>query len=291
MLKIALDVGGTKLAAARVGNDGTLGDVLTVPTPATGVWAACSQLLLAVAGAGEVGAVGIAAPGPVNVASGMTAPINIPEWRPGFGIVAATRELFPASEVRFAMDGACAALAEHRFGAARGVPDVLGMVVSTGIGGGIVLDGRIARGRTGNAGHVGHIVVPGSEDPCPCGGVGCVEAVASGPASVRWARAQGWHGATGSELSASATGGDEVAVAALHRAGVALGQAIASAAALLDVDMVVVGGGFAQAGPLLWEPLRQSVARHAGLSFINGLRVVPAHLGGLATLVGAGALG
>ncbi len=290
MANIALDVGGTKLAAARVAEDGSLDAILKVATPATGVWDACAALLAKVAGTGTVDRVGIASAGPVDTVAGTTSPINIPDWRGGFGIVAAAQQLFPAARISFAMDGACATWAEHLFGAGRGVPDLLGMVVSTGIGGGVVLDGKIVSGRTGNPGHVGHIVVPGSDDPCACGGIGCVEAVASGPSSVRWARAQGWTGTDGIELSKAADAGDAIAVAALHRAGTAIGQAIASAGALLDMDLVVIGGGFAQAGPLLWEPLQESIARHARLAFLSDLRVVPAVLGGLGTLTGAGAL-
>ena len=290
MTALALDVGGTKLAAARVSENGTLGEVKKTPTPETGVWDACAALLRSVAGEDAVTAVGIASAGPVDTVAGTTAPINIPDWHSGFGIVAAAQDLFPDARIHFAMDGACATWAEYLFGAARGVPNVLGMVVSTGIGGGIVLDGRMISGRTGNPGHVGHIVVPGSTEQCSCGGIGCVETVASGPSSVRWATLQGWEGDDGEQLAKSADAGDPIAVAALQRAGTALGQAIASAGALLDMDLVVVGGGFAQAGPMLWDPLHASLARHARLNFLSDLRVVEAELGGLGTLTGAGAL-
>lgn len=154
----------------------------------------------------------------------------------------------------------------------------------------MVLGGRIVSGRTGNPGHAGHIVVPDSVDRCPCGGIGCVEAVASGPSSVRWARAQGWTGESGIELAQAADAGNAIAVAALQRAGTAIGQAIASAGAVLDVNLVVIRGGFARARPLLWDPLQESIARHARLAFLSDLRVVPAELGGLGTLTGAGAL-
>ncbi len=134
------------------------------------------------------------------------------------------------------------------------------------------------------------MVVPGGTEPCTCGGIGCLETVASGPASVRWARSHGWRGATGVELAKAAADGDAVAMAALDRAGTALGQAIASAAALIDVDLAVIGGGFAQAGPPLWDPLRRAAERHARWSFVSNLRVVPAELGAAGTLVGAGGL-
>ncbi|MGX7733105.1 ROK family protein [Rhodococcus sp. 2H158] len=290
MVTLALDVGGTKMAAARVRADGTLAAPRTVPTPAAGVWAACAELLRRVAAGAEVTAVGIASAGPVDTGAGSVAPINIGEWARGFGLVDAVRGLFPRSRVRLAVDGAAAALAEHRLGAGRGATDLVGVVVSTGIGGGLVLGGRIAGGRTGNAGHIGHMVSSVGADPCACGGVGCIETVASGPAAVRWARQHGWSGADGAALARAAGAGDPVAVAALGRAGAALGEVFASAAALVDVDLVVVGGGFAQAGEPMWRPMREAAARHARLPFLTGLEIVPARLAAVGTLTGAGIL-
>jgi len=290
VVALALDIGGTKIAAGIVDADGTVPRPATTPTPATGVADACAALLREVAGTATITSVGIACAGPVDTVAGSASPINIDEWSGGFGLVDAVQDVFPGVPARLAMDGAAAALGEHHHGAGRGVPDLLSLVVSTGIGGGVVLGGRIATGRTGNAGHIGHLVVTGGTEPCTCGGVGCLETVASGPSSVRWARAHGWCGTTGVELARAAADGDDVAVAALDRAGTALGQAIASAAALLDVDLAVIGGGFAQAGPPLWDPMRRAAARHARLSFVANLRVVPAELGASGTLVGAGVL-
>ncbi|MER5838223.1 ROK family protein, partial [Streptomyces sp. NPDC002130] len=262
----------------------------SVPTPQTDPWRACAALLERVADGRDVDGVGIACAGPVDTDAGVVAPINISEWAQGFELVAGVRSVFPDAGTALAMDGAAAALAEFHHGAGRGTPNLLSLVVSTGIGGGIVLGGEIARGRTGNAGHIGHLVVPGSAEPCSCGGVGCLETVASGPSAVRWARSQGWTGTTGRQLAESAHSGDTIAVDSLHRAGTALGGAIASAAALLDVDLAVIGGGFAQSGTPLWEPMLDAAARHARLSFIQELRIVPAELGGAGTLTGAGLL-
>jgi glucokinase len=278
-MRLALDIGGTKMAAGVVSEDGRVPVFDSVPTPQTDPWGACAALLERVADGRDVDGVGIACAGPVDTDAGVVAPINITEWAQGFELVAGVRSVFPDAGTALAMDGAAAALAEFHHGAGRGTPNLLSLVVSTGIGGGIVLGGEIARGRTGNAGHIGHLVVPGSSEPCSCGGVGCLETVASGPSAVRWARSQGWSGNT-----------DAIAVDALHRAGTALGGAIASAAALLDVDLAVIGGGFAQSGAPLWEPMLDAAARHARLSFIAGLRIVPAELGGAGTLTGAGLL-
>ncbi|MEV5836406.1 ROK family protein [Nocardia sp. NPDC052112] len=290
MMVLALDIGATKFAAGVVSAGRKVRDVRRVDVPRESVWAACRDLLLEVAGDSTVSAIGIGTAGPVDVRTGVTRPLNIPEWKPGFPIVTEVQRLFPSAAVRFASDGACLVLAEHHVGALRGIPNGLAMTVSSGIGGGIIADGRVVLGRTGNAGHVGHIVVPGWDVPCECGGVGCVEAIASGMSSVRWAREQGWRGETGAGLAKAAHTGNEIALAALHRAGTALGTAIASAAATLDIDRVVIGGGFAQSGEPLWEPLRAALTRHSGLDFLHALQVVPSRITNGATLVGAGVL-
>ncbi|MCJ0978471.1 ROK family protein [Rhodococcus sp. ARC_M12] len=290
MTALALDIGGTKMTAALVGDDGRPQNPVTAPTPESEVWVTCARLLRETADGKVIDRIGVACSGPVDLTAGSVAPINIDEWKNGFALRDQIAEIFPDADIRLAMDGSAAALGEHRFGAAVGVPDVLSLVVSTGIGGGLVLGGQIVAGASGNAGHIGHIVVPGSTTPCACGGIGCVETVSSGPSAVRWAREQGWTGSTGTELAADATAGEPVAITSLQRAGVALGQAIASAVALVDVRMVVIGGGFAQAGPPLWNPIQESIALHARLAFLDGLQVVPAALGGLGTLAGAAAL-
>lgn len=290
MTALALDVGGTKLAAAIVADDATPLEPKSVPVPVTGVWDSCAALLRDVAGTEPVTAVGIAAAGPVDAARGTVSPINITEWAGGFPLVDAVRSLFPGARVRLALDGAAATLGEQRFGAGRGAADLLGVVVGTGIGGGLVIGGRIVAGRTGNAGHIGHIVSAYGTAVCACGGVGCIETVASGPSAVRWAQTHGWEGTDGAALAADAQAGVGVAAAALERAGTALGQVIASATALTDVERVVVGGGFAQSGTHLWRPMLASASRHARLGFLRELQIVPAELGALGTLAGASLL-
>ncbi|MEU4418045.1 ROK family protein [Nocardia salmonicida] len=290
MAVLALDIGATKFAAGLVDPHYGLHGVRRVAAVSDDPWARCRQLLVAVADDNEVSAVGIGSAGPVDVPAGMIRPLNLAAWRDGFAIVEQVRTLFPNAVVRLAIDGACLVLAEHRVGGLRGVDNGLALTVSSGVGGGIIADGRVVVGRTGNAGHLGHIVVPGDDTACPCGGVGCVEAVASGMSSVRWARARGWAGESGVELAEAAHGGDPIALAALARAGTALGQAISSAAALLDVDRVVISGGFAQSGEPLWGPLRAAVARHSRLEFIQDLSVRLSTLSEGATLVGAGVL-
>jgi glucokinase len=195
--------------------------------------------------------------------------------------------------VRLHGDGLCMALGERWRGAGRDAKFMLGMVVSTGVGGGLVLDGLPYDGRTGNAGHVGHVVVDPDGEPCTCGGRGCVETIASGPRMTRWARENGWDApaeADAKVLAEAAAAGDVVALRAYKRGATAVAAMIASVGAVCDIDLVVVGGGVAKSGPVLFDPLHEALASYAGLDFIRGLRVVPAELGGDAGLVGAAAL-
>lgn len=296
---LALDVGGTKIAAGLIDTDGTLLYTATRPTRGDQgpevVWAVVAELLgdvLAKAG-GRVAAVGIGSAGPVDVNAGTVSPINIPGWH-GFALRDRVAAAVPGVPVRLGGDGVCMALGEHRYGAGRGTRSMLGMVVSTGVGGGLVLDGAPFHGRTGNAGHVGHVVVDADGEPCRCGGRGCVETISSGPALVRWALANGWTPETAEAdakaLAAAAEAGDPVARRAFRRGAEALAAMIASVAAVCDLDLVVIGGGVGKSGALLFDPLRAALSEHARLDFLAGLHVVPAELGGDAGLVGAAAL-
>ncbi len=288
MAVLALDIGGTKIAAALVSDDGAVQRSVRGPTLAD-PWPVCQALLEQVRGSADVTGVGVGSGGPMHWPAGILSPLNIPGWR-HFPLRDRLAESYPGVPVRVHNDAACLAVGEHWRGAGRGVGDMLGMVVSTGVGGGLVLGGRLVDGATGNAGHIGHVVVePGGPD-CGCGGQGCLEAVARGPAVVAWAQAHGSAATDGVSLAALAGHGDPVAIAALERAGTAVGIGTASAAALLDVRLIVVGGGLAQSGASFWEPLQAAYARHARLEFLQGARVVPAALGGEAGLVGAAAL-
>ena len=298
MLTLCLDIGGTKIAAGLADAAGALVHTATRPTPvaagADAVWAAVAAMIAdALRAAGDaVGGVGIASAGPVDLDSGTVSPINIGCWR-GFPLRDKVAAAVPGVPVRLGGDGVCMALGEHWVGAGRDARFLLGMVVSTGVGGGLVLDGMPYDGRTGNAGHVGHVVVEPDGRPCTCGGRGCVETVASGPSMARWARAHGWSAPPDSgarELADAAVAGDAVALAAFRRGATALAAMIASVAAVCDLDLVVVGGGVAKSGGLLFDPLRAALGDYAALSFLSGLRVVPAGLGGAAGLVGAARL-
>jgi glucokinase len=297
-LTLCLDIGGTKIAAGLADPDGVLVHTVIRPTPsgagAEDVWAAVDAAIAEAlrAAGGAVAAVGIGSAGPIDLTGGSVSPVNITSWR-GFPLRDRVAAAVPGVPVRLAGDGLCMALGEHRRGAGRGAHFMLGMVVSTGVGGGLVFDGVPYAGRTGNAGHVGHVVVERDGRPCACGGRGCVETVASGPWLVRWSRENGWAappGAGARDLAAAATAGDPVAQRAFHRGATALAAMIASVGAACDLDLVVIGGGVAKSGGLLFDPLRAALGEYARLDFLRALRVVPAELGGEAGLVGAARL-
>jgi len=307
MSVLAVDVGGTKLAVAVVDGTGKVVRAARAPTPsgpradAETLWDALDRLVtsLLTGSPPEDGldGVGIGCGGPMTWPDGEVSPLNIPGWR-GFPLRARMAERFPDLPVRLHNDAVCMAVGEHWRGSGRNRRDMLGMVVSTGIGGGLVLDGRLVDGAAGNAGHIGHVVVEPDGPLCSCGGYGCLEAVASAPNLVRWALDNGWSGParpgadgpTGHELVDDARRGHPVALRALRRAGGAIGIGIASASHLLDLETVAIGGGLSQAGPLLFEPLEESLRRHLTLSFARGVQVVPAALGQDAGLVGAAGL-
>lgn len=290
MTILALEIGPTRLAVGRINAESGTQDTYEVPTPSHSVWEHCQELLKRAAGDEPVVAVGVAASGPIDMAASVVASTAIPEWRAGFAIDKAIKELFPQAVVPLALDGVCHAMAERQFGAARDVLDSAVVNVSARITGGITIGGLSLVGRTGNAGHIGHVLVPGFDDVCDCGGHGCLEAVAGGTALVRWARARGWSGNNESALIQAAQAGEDTAITALGRAGTALGRAIVSVAALLDLDLVVVGGTIAAAGPSLWSPLGHAVSDHARLGYLPGLRVLPSPLGNDGILAGAGLL-
>ena len=297
---LAVDLGGTKVETALVDDTGALlegsrhrrptGNASPSPVLEAAVTEAVQAALAALPAWASLRGVGIGSAGPINVAIGAVSPLNIPAWR-DYPLRDLVASLVPAgTPVTLRMDGLCIALAEHWVGAGRGYDNVMGMIVSTGIGGGLILAGNAVAGPTGNAGHIGHVEVGGFDDPCLCGGIGCVEAIASGPKTVAWANRQGWVGATGEELAASYAAGDAIARAAVERSGRAIGQAIASASSLDDLDIVAIGGGFSHVSPDIFDHIRAAIAKRTEFGFVTKTKVVPSGLSGSGPLVGAAAL-
>lgn len=289
---LAIDIGGTKLAAALVDGSGSVLRSGTRPTPPQDVMDALAGLIAEVTADGPApAAAGIGCAGPLDLAHGTVSPVNMPSWR-GFPVRDRVRELTGLPTV-LAGDAQVFALGEHWLGAGRGSAALLGIVVSTGIGGGLVFDGVPLLGPNGNAGHVGHMCVDPYGETCECGGRGCVERYASGPNLARWARENGWQPAGTPDaraLAGDAEAGDAVALAAFERGTRALAAMIASTAAATEVTDVVIGGGVSAAGRVLFDPLAKALDEIGGLAFVRAVRVHPSTLGVQASLAGAAKL-
>jgi glucokinase len=300
---LAVDVGGTKLAAAVAEESGRLLASERVATPpadsADELFDALAELCRRVLHAAEVDvvAIGVGSGGPMVFPDGIVSPLNIPIWR-SFPLRDRLASLFDVPCV-VDNDAKALALGEHWRGAGKGSDNMLGMVVSTGVGGGIILNGRLLDGFAGNAGHVGHIIVWPGGPVCSCGANGCVEGVSSGSGLARRlvaAIASGAEtclvpGGTAADIARAARNGDVLAVELYRTAGEGVGRGIASAAALLDLELVVIGGSIALLSwDLLGPPLLEELARSARLDFTRSVRVVHAELGDAAGLYGAARL-
>ena len=279
---LAVDVGGTKLAAGVVDDHGRLLRRAAIPTHSDAgstqdgeeLFVRLAELIDGVlAGREEVVACGVGCGGPMTAGGEEVSPLNIPAWR-GFPLRARLAERF-ALPTFVDNDAKALALGEGWVGAAAGKRDFLAMVVSTGVGGGIVLDGRLLDGRAGNAGHIGHIVVEPDGRRCACGGVGCLEAEASGTA-IR--------ALTGKPAEDAGT---EV----IERTGKLVGRAVASVANLLDLDLAVVAGSVALGfGAPFFAAAQRTLTDSARLDFSAAARIVPAGLGDEGPLIGAAAV-
>ncbi|GAA3773860.1 ROK family protein [Plantactinospora mayteni] len=304
---LALDIGGTKLAVGVVTADGSTQGVLVEPTRREEGWPVVTRRLFELghraieqAGVGQVRAVGIACGGPLDAPAGvLLCPPHLPGWIDvPIGPLAAD-----SFGVPFALenDATVGAIAEYRFGAGRGTGTMLYLTVSTGVGGGAIIDGGLHHGAAGNGGEFGHLTVHRGGRLCSCGRRGCVEAYASGTSiaeRVREALADGVPSSlaalpapTAADVSAAATAGDPLAAEVWAETVDLLGTAVTDLVNVFEPDLVVLGGGVTRAGAMLIDPIRELVAREAMAPAGRAARVVRAELGDLVCVVGAGAIG
>jgi len=241
--------------------------------------------------------VGICCPGPLDHQTGIVIdPPNLPGWRhvPLRGMLAERL----GRPVCLEHDAKAAAWGEFHFGAGRGQKSMVYVVVGTGVGAAIIVDGQLYRGGNNSAGEVGHITLERDGEPCSCGRRGCVETRLSGPSLARrYSEALGRAGrdapagaVTGEQVTHWAAQGDPLASEILEQAGRALGMAIASLAMIMDIDFYVVGGSVAKAGDLLLEPARRAVPDHAFASVAGRVRILASGLGEDAAILGCGLL-
>lgn len=277
-LALAVDVGGTKMAAALVDEHGEFGRRATVPTPnpaeAEEVFDALMTIVVEVGGGERLVCCGVGCGGPMTRGGETVSPLNIPGWRD-----------FPlrdrlAERVGVATfvdnDAKALALAEGWRGAALGESNFLAMVVSTGVGGGVVVDGRLLDGSSGNAGHIGHVIVVPDGRRCECGARGCLEAEASGPSIAA---------ITGRPPA-------EASPKIVARTGRLVGRAVAAVANVCDVRLCVTGGSVALGfGAPFFSAAQDELDADARLLFSRGARIVPAGSGVDGPLLGAAAVG
>jgi len=304
---LAVDMGATNLRAAIVDAEGNLGARLQVPTP-TGVegGAIVSALigllrLVAEESPAPPAAVSIASAGLIDAVQGH---VVFSPNAPGFRNLPVTGPVSDAFGIPCYIenDASAAALGEHRFGAARGYSHVVHVTVGTGIGGGLVLDGRLYRGARGFAGEIGHIVLDPAGPPCNCGSRGCLEAMASGTAFAARARAVlsagrspalaaivGSEEPSGEHLHQAALQGDRVCEAEIRHAGHVLGIGIGSLVNVLNPEVVTISGGLLVLGDMYFGPMKEALASFAyGPS--SGVSVLFSALGEDAGLLGAAAV-
>lgn len=278
---LAVDIGGTKATVATIDTAFRIlyrREISTGSAPdlELALEAATNEVLSATTG--DLIGVGIGSAGPLDLKEGTISPVNIPNWRP-FRVVEFFRTITKSENVVLHGDGMAVADAEHQLGAGRGSRNMLGMVVSTGVGGGLVLDGKLFAGETGNVSFFGHHSINHTGIRCTCGRIGCVEAYASGPSMVRRANELGWSGEDFISLAESARSGDDRALTAIDEGAHALSVAIINVAAINDLELVVIGGGVSHAGDIYWNPLLRHIdAETAHISFLRDLTIKKAEL-------------
>ena len=288
---LAIDVGATKVAVGLVTLSGQVLARIDVNSKAgtiaelNGSLADAIKKVMATPDVVVVGA-GIGSAGPIDNVKGTINPVNIPHWV-DFSLVDFVREVSGLASVRIIGDASALAYAEFVLGAGRGATNLMGIVVSTGIGGGVVLNGAFHVGRTGNAGMIGHSVVVQGGNECACGQRGCVEAYSSGTNMAKD------FGADNFEVVASAArSGDVAAVAAIEKGAAVLALGLLNAVALMDLDTIVVGGGVMLADDVYWPILVKHFEKEMKvLNFPGNVALKKATLGKDSGLVGAGLVG
>lgn len=277
MHAIGIDIGGTKIAGALVDEDGGIVTEARVPTPSTTALIEDDvvSMVTALAAGRTIEGVGVAAAGFIDAAQSTVYYAPNISWRnEPFQARLATRLNLP---VVIDNDANAAGWAEFRFGAGRLVSDMVMLTIGTGVGGAIVTDDRLFRGGFGAGAELGHMRLIPDGYPCGCGQHGCLEQYGSGRALLRFANDLADAGGigqvladrraevgalTGHDISDLIVGGDGGAIAALRQLGHWLGQGCASLGAVLDPQLFVIGGGVAQAGELLLEPIRTAYLEH-----------------------------
>jgi glucokinase len=293
---LGLDIGGTKIAAGVVDADGAVRGFVSAPTeaqrgPEDGIARLFDLGRRAVDEAGvawdEIAAVGIGCGGPLDSKNGiLIAPLHLTGWT-DIPLAQLASETLGRPAV-LDNDAVAACAGEHRYGAGRGTSDMVYLTISTGVGGGVVIDGQLHRARSGNGGELGHVTVDWHGRRCRgCGRRGCLEAYCSGTSIAERAHEAGMHGASAADVAQAALAGNAIAAKLWDETCEALACGIVSIANLFEPEVVVLGGGVMRTGEQLLSPVRELVAEQV----IGGpVRVVAAENGDAVGVVGAAAV-
>lgn len=297
-LALAVDIGGTKVDAALVLADGTIrtasrhrvetGSTATRDELTSALDAAVTTALAALTPEDTLIGVGIGSAGPISLTDNSISPLNLPQLA-RFGVSDFVQHRVGATPVTLRLDGTCIALAEHWLGATRDAKNSMAMVVSTGVGSGIILAGHVLAGDSGNAGHIGQLQLAARE-PGQTSAASSLEQLAAGPYTVAWAQSQGWVGSTGEDLATDYAASVPVAIAAVRRSATAVGEAVASVASLLDLRHVAIGGGFVNVAPDYIDLVLATIHECAVLDYARAVTVTRSGLSGDGPLIGASAL-
>ena len=310
--RIGVDIGGTNIKIALVDFEGKIIYSNTTPTRAEmGFEAGVANIKQAIkdlmqeTGADNktIDAIGFGLPGQIDYKEGFVKNLpNIPGWV-NIPLAKIIEEEFNIP-TRLDNDVRCAALGELNFGAGKGCENLICITVGTGIGSGIVLNGKLVRGASNAAGEIGHIKMSLNDGPlCGCGDYGCFEAYASGPSIVTMAKEyiSGGKSAKYKEMATdgiitpyvvaqAALQGDSVSIQIFKQIGTIIGVGLSSVVNLLNPEKIIIGGGVADAGDILLEPIRKTILERAMPIQAGAVQIVPAQLANAAGVIGASLL-
>ncbi len=307
---LAIDIGGTKIITALISNKGqvlakeyhlTLADE-GPPSVINRILAAIDRLLNTKnMGLSQLDSISIAAAGAINFEKGViTSSPNLPGWH-DIPLKDMVKEKYQVNTFLI-NDANAAALAEHRFGAGRGTNNLVYLTVSTGIGSGIIIDGKLYMGACGSAGEIGHMTIDVNGPRDNCGNIGCLETLASGTAVAKEAIKRIGRGEesylaemvegkieniTAEKVSAAAQSGDSLALEVIMQAATYLGVGLVNVVNIFNPEIIVIGGGMTQMGDLLFNPARKVVRERAFPVSSGAVRIVPAQLGNNTEVIGA----
>ena len=304
-LYIGVDLGGTKIYTALCDENGKFINEIILKTEAEKGEEQIVQKIkdsinyvMKDVDKSKIKAIGIGSPGPLDIKNGLIAePANLPFLN--FPIVSTLFNEFNI-DVYLDNDANVATLAEYTFGSGKGTNNMLYITVSTGIGGGAILDGKIYRGSTSNALEIGHTTVAIHGRRCGCGNIGCVEAMSSGTAMMKIARdavssrvetsLKNYENVTSKELFIEANKGDKVSLEIIETAMSYLGVAVSNYANILDPDLIIIGGGISESGDLMFNIIRNEMEKRCLGPILRNCKIMKSNLGSKIGVLGAIAL-